>query len=101
MLKQTKLFAFAQKQGILVSNRFIDPNDKYIYEEDGSRIDKEVDEFIAGKEYCVETLVTNLSSLNVEMQLLMDIPVGSLPLETKLYTQVKNCTVSSNYTQKL
>lgn len=55
----------------------------YSYEEDGSRIEKEVDEFVIGKEYAMQTLVTNTNSNNIEIQLLVDLPVGAVPLGTK------------------
>lgn len=43
----------------MINHRFFDPSDQYSYEEDGTAVEKEVDEFVVRKQYSLQTLVTN------------------------------------------
>ena len=79
----------------MINQRFFDPNDQFIYEEDGTAIEKEVDEFIVRKLYTFQTVVTNTSGTNLELQMLMDVPQGAIPLMSHEYTQILNQTVSA------
>lgn len=43
-------------------------------------LEKQVGEFIKDKPYYLQTVVTNTSTANLELQILIDIPQGSIPL---------------------
>ncbi len=73
-----------------MNQRFYDPANRYIYEEDGTQVEKEIVEFIIGKPYVVQTVVTNTSGTKLELQLLLDIPKGAIPLKSHEYTQIVN-----------
>jgi hypothetical protein len=65
-----------------MSQRFSDPKDKYIYEEDGTEIEREVEEFIPNKTYITQTVISNTSVTPLELQVLLDIPSGAIPLKS-------------------
>jgi len=48
-----------------------------------------------GKAYVVQTVATNTSSTNLELQLLFDIPKGAIPLKSHDYTEITNINLSS------
>jgi hypothetical protein len=39
-VKEVKSFAFEKKFGVLLNQRFFNPDDRYYYEEDGTPIEK-------------------------------------------------------------
>jgi hypothetical protein len=39
-VKEVKTVPFEKKYGILINQRFFNPDDRYYYEEDGTRIEK-------------------------------------------------------------
>lgn len=69
--------------------------ERYTYEDDGTQIEKLVDEFLVKKPYTLQTIVTNTSGTNLELQLLMDVPSGAIPLMSHEYVQIVNCNISS------
>jgi hypothetical protein len=81
-VREVKQVPFEKKFGVLINQRFFNPDDRYYYEEDGTRIEKETDQFIVRRPYCVQTLITNTSGTKLELQLLIDIPEGSVPLRS-------------------
>jgi hypothetical protein len=78
----------------MINQRFFDPYNRYIYEEDATAIEKEVSEFIVRKVYSYQTVVTNTSGTQLELQLLLDIPEGSIPVQSHEYTQIKSVNIS-------
>jgi hypothetical protein len=71
-----------QKEGqdILVTQRFFDPADRYVFSEDGSKIDKFLEEFVVGKVYGCQVIVTNTTSNTLDVDLAYEIPQGSIPI---------------------
>jgi hypothetical protein len=59
------------------------------------QVEKTVEVVLAKKHYTLQTVVTNTSGTNLELQLLMDIPNGSLPLMSHEYVQIINANVNS------
>ena len=51
------------------------------------------------RQYSLQTVVTNTSGTNLEIQLLIDIPQGAIPLMTHEYTQIINTTIPAFSTQ--
>jgi hypothetical protein len=49
-----------------------------------------VNEFVVCRPYCLQTLITNTSGTPLELQLLIDLPEGSVPLKTHEYTKIVN-----------
>lgn len=87
--------AYNRKFGVLINQRFIDPVNKFSYEEDGTEIEKEVEEFIVRKPYIAQTVVTNTSGTTLELQVLLDIPKGTIPLKSHEYTQITNISINA------
>jgi hypothetical protein len=97
-VKEIKSMEFNSKYGILINQRFSDPNDQYDYEEDGTAIEKSVQEFIKDKPYSLQTVITNTSHASFELQVLIDIPEGSIPLGSNETTQVLSQRIGSYQT---
>jgi hypothetical protein len=81
-VKEVKEMSYNRKFGVLINQRFIDPVNKFSYEEDGTEIEKEVEEFIVRKPYIAQTVVTNTSGTTLELQVLLDIRKGTIPLKS-------------------
>lgn len=72
----------------------MDPQNRYLYE-DGIQTDREVEEFLVNKPYISQTIVTNTSRAQLELQILLDIPKGTIPLNSHEYTQIINVTIDA------
>lgn len=92
-IKELRPTAYTKKFGVMINQRFFDPYNRYIYEEDATAIEKEVSEFIVRKVYSYQTVVTNTSGTQLELQLLLDIPEGSIPVQSHEYTQIKSVNI--------
>ena len=77
-----------------MNQRFLDPQNKFIFE-DGMNIEKEVEEFVVNKPYICQTVVTNTSGTPLELQILVDIPKGTIPLRSHEYTQITNIVLNA------
>ena len=86
-------------KNVSLNQRFFDPKNRYIFDEEGTQIEKEVSTFLIQKPYTVQTLITNLSGSNLELQLLMDIPEGSIPLLSHEQTQIINVSLPAYNTK--
>jgi hypothetical protein len=58
-----------------------------------------VESFLIQKPYTVQTLLTNISGSNLEIQLLMDIPEGAIPLLSHEQTQIINVSLPAYNTR--
>jgi hypothetical protein len=83
----------------VLNQRFFDPKNRYSYDEEGNQVEKEVETFLIQKPYAVQTLITNISGSNLELQLLMDIPEGSIPLLSHEQTQIINVSLPAYNTK--
>lgn len=88
-----KKVEYAKKFGVLINQRFFDPNNRKAYDEDGTEYDREVEEFIVKKCYICQTVVNNTSGTPLELQVLLDIPRGTIPLRSHEYTQIINISI--------
>lgn len=82
-----------------MNQRFYDPADKYFYEDDGTQCEKIVENFLVLRPYTVQTIITNISGSALEVQLLIDIPEGSIPLRSHEQTQILNVSISAYRTE--
>lgn len=98
-VRELKSQPYEKKFGVLMNQRFFNPDDRYYYEEDGTQIEKEVTRFVKNMPYCVQTLVTNTSGSSLELQILVDIPSGSIPLKSHEYTQITSLNLNPYTTQ--
>jgi hypothetical protein len=94
-VKEVKELEYTDKFGVMINQRFFNPLERYAYEDDGTQIEKLVDEFLLKKVYTLQTVVTNTSGTNLELQLLMDVPSGAIPLMSHEYVQIINANVNS------
>ena len=69
------------KYGVMVSQRILDPKNMF-EEEDGLRSERCVKQFVSGRIYVLKTLFTNTSSSELSITAVVDLPSGSIPLET-------------------
>lgn len=84
---------------MVLNQRFFDPKNRYRFDEDGAQTEREVDCFLVQKPYTLQTLLTNISGSNLEVQLLMDIPEGAIPLLSHEQTQIINVSLPAYNTR--
>lgn len=58
-------------------------------------MEKTVTSFIKNKVYNLKTIVTNISQSNLQLQILLDIPQGSIPVSSQEYTTINSESLSS------
>lgn len=92
-VKELKAVEHTKKFGVLMNQRFFDPANRKAYEEDGTEYDREVEEFVIRHEYLLQTVVSNTSGTPLELQLMLDIPRGALPLRSNEYTRIANVSL--------
>jgi hypothetical protein len=64
-VKEVKELDYADKFGVMINQRFFNPLERYTYEDDGTQIEKHVDEFLTNKVYTLQTVITNTSGTNL------------------------------------
>lgn len=90
-----------EKSPVFVSQNFFLRNDRYEYEND-IQIDKYVsDEFIVNSVYGCQVVVTNPSSRQQKLEVLIEIPQGSVPVLKSHYTQTVLLDLPAFNTQTL
>jgi hypothetical protein len=94
-VKEAKPVAYEKKYGVLISQRFFDPSNQFDFEEDGTKLEKGVREFVKDKVYTFETVVTNTSVATLDLQILVDIPQGSIPIGSYEYTKIISEVINS------
>ncbi len=86
---------------ILVSQNFFDLNDRFRYEGD-QKLDKYVtDEFLVHTVYGCQTVVTNPTSAQQKLNVLLQIPVGAIPVLGDKRTGTKNLDLQPYQTATL
>lgn len=89
------------KVPILVSQNYFVDNDRFEYKE-GERVDKYVgDEFVKQVVYTCQVVLTNPTSSNHKLDLLMQIPESSLPVKSGFYTKGQHVVLSSYATKSI
>lgn len=86
---------------ILVSQNYFRENDRYIHV-GNERLDKYVtDEFLIHTVYICQVILTNPTSSNQKLDLLMQLPKGAIPVNTGFYTRGFHIELSSYNTYTL
>ncbi len=49
----------------MINQRFVDPEDKFVYRDNGVKMEKGVGQFLVKKVYSLQTVVTNTSATNL------------------------------------
>lgn len=82
---------------ILIAQRFFDPKDRFTYSEEdpGVQLEKEVEQYVINKIYGCKVTVTNCSISSQEVQVLVEIPEGALPVSQLDYTKSHNVLLPS------
>lgn len=80
---------YKKKDGMFVSQRFPDASNRE-FDEDGTEIEKNVTEFVKDKVYDCHTVIINSSTSVLDLQVLQDIPQGSIPLSSYDYTKIES-----------
>jgi hypothetical protein len=79
---------------ILISQRFYDPFDRFIHSADGqTKMLKNVKEFLVGKLYNSRVAITNSSETRHEINLVTEIPQGSVPVFSLEYMKSTTLTI--------
>ena len=88
-------------QPIMVMQNFFDPADRFITEK-GEQIEKHVkDEFLRHKAYSCGVVVTNVSSARQRVEVLLQVPVGAIPISKSLFTKSVFVDLQPYTTQRL
>jgi hypothetical protein len=68
---------------VQVSQKIFDPSDPVIYDDEDPEVfyDKPVDEFLAGRPYASRVVVTNSTTAQAKLTLILEIPEGAIPLD--------------------
>ncbi|KAK2951295.1 putative Actin-binding protein [Blattamonas nauphoetae] len=79
----------SSRLGIVVQELLVDPLDSECRNEDGETVKKSVphDAVLKGKMYKCETIITNTTSASMDVQVLVQIPSGSMPGDSRFYTK--------------
>ena len=84
-----------QSGNIVIRQRFFDQTNRYITGQQGNTHQKSVQQFVILKPYTLQTIISNVSGSNFDIQILVDIPQGSIPLKNHNKTQIKNISLSA------
>ena len=85
---------------ILISQKFYDPFDRYVHSSDGSsKMLKNVKEFMVGKLYMSRVAITNSSETQHEINVVTEIPQGSIPVISLEYMKSTNMNIEPLSTQ--
>lgn len=87
-VKEMKAVPFEKKFGLLINQRLYDPSQQIVEDEEGNRVETPIKEFLTGKVYSCQTVVTNTSDTEHDVQLLIDVPKGSVPIGSHEYTKI-------------
>jgi len=72
--------AGVDRKALLVMQNFFDPDDRYTTEK-GEQVEKYItDEFLRHKAYGCTVVVTNVSSARQRAEVLLQVPVGAIPI---------------------
>lgn len=71
------------EKSVMIQQKFFESNDKYIYSDEDPTLkyEKEVKEFITGTLYESSVVITNPSSIPIKLQVIHEIPQGSISIE--------------------
>eukprot|EP01017_Pseudomicrothorax_dubius_P029140 TRINITY_DN3510_c0_g1_i2.p1 TRINITY_DN3510_c0_g1~~TRINITY_DN3510_c0_g1_i2.p1 ORF type:complete len:696 (+),score=188.42 TRINITY_DN3510_c0_g1_i2:115-2088(+) len=83
------------REDILILQRYYDPNDRYEKSEEDPRlkVEKNVTEFVVNKIYGCQVIITNCSVVNQEVQILLEVPAGSIPINNIEYTKIQTINI--------
>lgn len=86
---------------VLVSQNFFDPKNRYIYEKN-EKIEKYVNnEFLINTVYGCQVVITNVSCSRQQLEVLLQIPTGSIPVKGGSFTRGRVIELSPYSTQTL
>eukprot|EP01084_Bolivina_argentea_P167401 290539_1 len=83
-LKESEKINMSQ---ISIHMHYYDESDQYKKDENGERIDKFVNKFVPGKIYACRAILTNVSSIEQQIEILSQIPTGSIPIDCGFKTR--------------
>ncbi|KAL4440764.1 hypothetical protein ABPG74_013745 [Tetrahymena malaccensis] len=90
--KQIKEGQAQLREDILITQKFFDPNDRYVFSDENpdDKYEKQITEYVVDKRYGCQVIVTNCSAARHELQVFVEIPSGSIPVFTSDYTKTHN-----------
>jgi hypothetical protein len=94
-VKEVKTAEYVKKYGIWVRQRFFDSREPYIIEDDATQLEENVTEFLKDKIYTCHTTITNTSLASLDLQVLLDVPQGSIPVSSHEYTKIISDMIGS------
>ena len=91
------------REDILITQRFFDLTDRYSFSEDEPdvQIEKNVEEYLIDKIYGCQVIITNCSVTQQDYQVLVEIPEGSIPVNTVEYTKSHTITLGTFSTKRI
>lgn len=98
--KQLQQTCMAELQPLMVKMVYLNP-DQRTRLVDGERVDRTIDDyvFVKGQIYMCRVIITNTSSSSHKVEVLSQIPAGSLPISNGFRTKTQYMTVGSYQSQ--
>jgi hypothetical protein len=86
---------------VLCSQKIFDPNDPVIYDDEDPELffDKPVDEFLTNKVYALRVVITNSTTTQLKLDLIIEIPAGSIPVDSMDSLLIKNLTIQQFHSE--
>ena len=80
---------------VLCSQKIYDPEDPVIYDDEDPELfhDKPVDEYLTSKVYASRVVITNSTTTRIKVNLIVEIPEGSIPIGSLDALQIKDFTI--------
>jgi hypothetical protein len=80
---------------VLCSQRLFDPEDPVIYDDEDPEVffDKPVDEFVTNKVYALRVVITNSTTTQLKLNLIVEVPSGAIPTNSMDALHIKDLTI--------
>jgi hypothetical protein len=80
---------------VLCSQKLFDPEDPVVYDDQDPEVfyDKPVEEFVINKVYAIRVVVTNSTTTQLKLNLIVEIPSGSIPTDSMDSLHIKDLTI--------
>lgn len=95
-MEEFKGLPYERRNGVLLNQRLYDPTDPHTKDEEGDKVSKPVENFVRGRAYAMEVAIVNASLATLDLQVLLAMPEGSIPLEGSKCTRVASNLTKSN-----
>jgi hypothetical protein len=80
---------------VLCSQKLFDPEDPVVYDDQDPEVfyDKPVEEFVTSKVYAIRVVITNSTTTQLKLNLIVETPSGSIPTDSMDSLHIKDLTI--------